>query len=46
MAETKELVINYVHTKDIVADVLTKPLAPDIFRAFPAILGLTAKPRV
>ena len=44
VSETKELMIGYVNTKDMVADVLTKPLAPELFKAFPNMLGLDRRP--
>ena len=44
VSETKELIIGYVNTKDMVADVSTKPLAPELFKAFPAMLGLDRRP--
>ncbi len=38
--DSKEIVINYISTKDMVADWLTKALNPKLFRAFRAMIGL------
>ena len=44
VSETKELMIRYINTKDIVADILIKSLTPKLFKAFPNILGFDRKP--
>ena len=44
VSKTKELMIGYINTKDIVADILTKPLTPKLFKAFPNMLGLDRRP--
>ncbi len=41
VSETKELKVEYVNTKDMVADGLTKPLAAVDFTAFVTKLGLS-----
>ena len=46
VAETGDLVMGYVPTSDMLADGLTKPLGPQLFLPYRAMLGLAPRGRV
>lgn len=37
----KEIIISYISTKEMVVDGMTKPLPPQKFKVFKAMLGMT-----
>lgn len=44
LIENEHITLTYVSTKEMIADGLTKPLRPDLFRGFVEMLGLTSSP--